>query len=49
MSARAAAYIRKNTQRVTFEAMDGMDIITVTRHLEAGTSDRSGLKQQMRR
>lgn len=49
VSARAAAYIRKNTQRVTFEAMDGMDIITVTRQMEAGTSDRSGLKQQMRR
>lgn len=48
-AARAAAYIQKNTQRVTFESMDGMDMITVTRQLEAGASGRSGLKQQTRR
>ena len=49
VAARAAAYILKNTQRVTFESIDSTDIVTVTRQLEAGTSDRSGLKQQIRR
>ena len=49
VAARAAAYILKNTQRVTFESIDSTDIVTVTRQLEAGTSDRCGLKQQFRR
>lgn len=49
VATRAANYILKNTQRVTFESTDGMDIITVTRQLKAGAPGLSGLKQQTRR
>lgn len=49
VAARAATYILKNTQRVTFESRGGMDIVTITRQLEAGASGCSRLKQQTRR
>lgn len=48
-AARAAAYIRQNTQRVVFESLEDMDVITVTRQLTAGSSAQSGSRQQTRR
>ena len=48
-AARAAAYILQNTQRVTFDSMDSMDVVTVTRQMEASASDTSRLRQQTRR
>ena len=48
-AARAAAYISQNTQRVTFESLDSMDVITLTRQLEVDTSGHSGSRQQTRR
>lgn len=35
---RAAEYVLQNTQRVTFESRDSMDVITVTKQLEAEPS-----------
>lgn len=48
VSARAADYIRQNTQRVVFESLDSMDVITVTRQLDAETYDPNRLQQQVR-
>ena len=42
VAARAAAYIRRHTQRVVFESQDSLDIITVTRPAEAGAGAKSG-------
>ena len=47
-AARAAAFIRQNTHRVTFESIDGMDTVTVTRQMKADVSGHDGLKQQTR-
>ena len=47
-AARAAAFIRQNTHRVTFESIDGMDTVTVTRQMKADGSGHGGLKQQTR-
>lgn len=47
-AARAAAFIRQNTHRVTFESIDGMDTVTVTRQMKADVSGHGGLKQQTR-
>lgn len=48
VSARAADYIRQNTQRVVFESLDSMDVITVTRQLDAEAYDPNRLQQQVR-
>ena len=49
VSARAAAYIRANTQRVVFESLDSMDVITVTRLMQADAHSPDKLNQQRRR
>lgn len=49
VSARAADYIRQNTQRVVFESLDSMDVITVTRQMEAEAHSAGTLRQQTRR
>lgn len=49
VAARAAAYIRQNAQRVAFEHLDRVDVITVTRQLEAEVCGHSGSRQQTRR
>lgn len=48
-AARAAEYVVQNTQRVTFESRDSMDVITVTKQLEAEPSGGTAGKQQARR
>lgn len=47
-AARSANYIRQNTQRVVFESLDSMDVITVTRQLETQTHSPNHFKQQAR-
>ena len=48
-AARAAEYVVQNTQRVTFESRDSMDVITVTKQLEAEPSGGTAGKHQARR
>lgn len=48
VSARAAHYIRQNTQRVVFESLYSMDVITVTRQLDTETHSSNRFKQQVR-
>ena len=48
-AARAAEYVVQNTQRVTFESRDSMDVITVTKQLEAEPSEGTAGKHQARR